>query len=258
MDRSLRASPVGRLAILSARGPARDLVLRGLRDRARLPDVLEALGRLARPGLQLHAVLEPDPVQPRLRRDLPHARIAHRHRPVRVLQPPGRRDGRVARNPLGAIRAIPGQAVGAAGRRRPGPQRPARPRSARLRGRRHRPQRDPDEPDAADAVRRPRRQPRAARLRRVDLQPRGARRRTVHVLHVRLSEAHRWRRTSRSSRASPSEDACGVEASASAKREIISDFYLAISLFDSFDSRDPTTLQPKNDWGPTVSLGWQF
>ncbi len=49
-----------------------------------------------------------------------------------------------------------------------------------------------------------------------------------------------------------------VEADASVKREIISDFYLAISVFDSFDSKDPTTLQPKNDWGPTISLGWQF
>jgi hypothetical protein len=49
-----------------------------------------------------------------------------------------------------------------------------------------------------------------------------------------------------------------LEAAASVKREIISDFYLAISIFDSFDSRDPTTLQPRNDWGPTVSVGWQF
>jgi Protein of unknown function, DUF481 len=49
-----------------------------------------------------------------------------------------------------------------------------------------------------------------------------------------------------------------LEASASAKREIISDFYLAISIFDSFDSKDPTSGQSRNDWGPTVSLGWQF
>jgi hypothetical protein len=49
-----------------------------------------------------------------------------------------------------------------------------------------------------------------------------------------------------------------LEASASAKREIISDFYLSISIFDSYDSRDPSTLQSKNDWGPTVSIGWSF
>jgi hypothetical protein len=49
-----------------------------------------------------------------------------------------------------------------------------------------------------------------------------------------------------------------LELTASAKREIISDFYLSISVFDSFDSRDPSTLQSKNDWGPTISVGWQF
>jgi hypothetical protein len=49
-----------------------------------------------------------------------------------------------------------------------------------------------------------------------------------------------------------------VEVSASVRREIVSDFYLSISVFDSFDSRDPTTLTAKNDWGPTVSIGWQF
>jgi Protein of unknown function, DUF481 len=49
-----------------------------------------------------------------------------------------------------------------------------------------------------------------------------------------------------------------LEAAVSVKREIVSDFYLAISVFDSFDSRDPTTLTAKNDWGPTVSIGWQF
>jgi len=49
-----------------------------------------------------------------------------------------------------------------------------------------------------------------------------------------------------------------VEAQASVKREIISDFYLAISIFDSFDSKDPSTDSQKNDWGPTISVGWQF
>jgi Protein of unknown function, DUF481 len=49
-----------------------------------------------------------------------------------------------------------------------------------------------------------------------------------------------------------------VEVSASVKREIVSDFYLSIAIFDSFDSRDPTTLTARNDWGPTVSIGWQF
>jgi hypothetical protein len=49
-----------------------------------------------------------------------------------------------------------------------------------------------------------------------------------------------------------------LEATASARREIISDFYLSLAIFDSFDSRDPTTLQSKNDWGPTISVGWSF
>jgi hypothetical protein len=49
-----------------------------------------------------------------------------------------------------------------------------------------------------------------------------------------------------------------VEFNASVRREIISDFYMSLSLFDSFDSKDPTTDKPLNDWGPTVSIGWQF
>jgi hypothetical protein len=49
-----------------------------------------------------------------------------------------------------------------------------------------------------------------------------------------------------------------LEANASAKREIVSDFYISLSVFDSYDSRNPTTGQAKNDWGPTLSIGWQF
>jgi hypothetical protein len=49
-----------------------------------------------------------------------------------------------------------------------------------------------------------------------------------------------------------------LEAAVSLKREIVSDFYVSLSLFDSYDSRDPTTLTAKNDWGPTLSIGWQF
>jgi hypothetical protein len=49
-----------------------------------------------------------------------------------------------------------------------------------------------------------------------------------------------------------------LEFQALAKREIIRDFYLSLSLFDSFDSRDPSTQQSKNDWGPVLSVGWTF
>ncbi len=49
-----------------------------------------------------------------------------------------------------------------------------------------------------------------------------------------------------------------LEAAGSVKREIISDFYLSLSVYDSFDSRDPSTGQSRNDWGPTLSIGWTF
>ncbi len=49
-----------------------------------------------------------------------------------------------------------------------------------------------------------------------------------------------------------------LEATGAIKREIVSDFYLSLSIYDSFDSRNPSTGQSKNDWGPTLSVGWQF
>jgi len=49
-----------------------------------------------------------------------------------------------------------------------------------------------------------------------------------------------------------------VEFNVQAKREIVRDFYLSLSVFESFDSRDPSTQQAKNDWGPVLSLGWTF
>lgn len=49
-----------------------------------------------------------------------------------------------------------------------------------------------------------------------------------------------------------------LEFQTQAKREIIRDFYLSLSVFDSFDSRDPSTEQSKNDWGPVLSIGWTF
>jgi hypothetical protein len=49
-----------------------------------------------------------------------------------------------------------------------------------------------------------------------------------------------------------------MEATASAKREIASDFYVSLSIFDSYDSKDPSTGASKNDWGPTLSIGWTF
>jgi Protein of unknown function, DUF481 len=49
-----------------------------------------------------------------------------------------------------------------------------------------------------------------------------------------------------------------IEASGSAKREIVRDFYVSLSIFDSYDSDDPTTGESRNDWGPSFTLGWQF
>lgn len=42
------------------------------------------------------------------------------------------------------------------------------------------------------------------------------------------------------------------------KRDIISDFTLTLSIFDSYDSRDPVTGTAKNDWGPVLTVGWTF
>ena len=49
-----------------------------------------------------------------------------------------------------------------------------------------------------------------------------------------------------------------LQFNSSAQREIASDFYLAISVFDSFDSRPPTEGAAKNDWGPVISVGLKF
>jgi hypothetical protein len=49
-----------------------------------------------------------------------------------------------------------------------------------------------------------------------------------------------------------------IELDASVRREIISDFYMSVSIFDSYDSKDPTTQLSRNDWGPTVSIGYSF
>ena len=42
------------------------------------------------------------------------------------------------------------------------------------------------------------------------------------------------------------------------RREIVSDFYVAISVFDSYDSRPPAEGAEKNDWGPVISIGYKF
>jgi hypothetical protein len=49
-----------------------------------------------------------------------------------------------------------------------------------------------------------------------------------------------------------------AQIDASAKREIVSDFYLSLSVFYSYDNQDPTTGTARHDWGPTLSVGYQF
>ena len=49
-----------------------------------------------------------------------------------------------------------------------------------------------------------------------------------------------------------------LQADASVKREIVSDFYLSLSAFYSLDTRDPSTGESRHDWGPTLSIGWTF
>jgi len=49
-----------------------------------------------------------------------------------------------------------------------------------------------------------------------------------------------------------------LQADVSLQREIVSDFYVAIQLFDSFDNRPPTAGAAKNDWGPVISIGYKF
>jgi hypothetical protein len=49
-----------------------------------------------------------------------------------------------------------------------------------------------------------------------------------------------------------------LQADVSLRREIISDFYVSIRVYDSFDSNPPTPGAAKNDWGPTVSIGYKF
>jgi len=43
-----------------------------------------------------------------------------------------------------------------------------------------------------------------------------------------------------------------------AKREIVKDFTIGVSVYDTFDSRPPTEGASKNDYGVSLSIGWSF
>jgi len=49
-----------------------------------------------------------------------------------------------------------------------------------------------------------------------------------------------------------------IQLDASARREIWSDVFLSISMFDTFDSRPPTASADRNDVGVVLSFGWTY
>jgi len=49
-----------------------------------------------------------------------------------------------------------------------------------------------------------------------------------------------------------------LEANASLKRELFSDFYFGLKGYESYDSEPPTAGAQKNDWGLSLSLGYSF
>ena len=49
-----------------------------------------------------------------------------------------------------------------------------------------------------------------------------------------------------------------IQLDASARREILKDFFLAINMFDTFDSRPPSPDAAKNDVGVSFSIGWSY
>ena len=49
-----------------------------------------------------------------------------------------------------------------------------------------------------------------------------------------------------------------IQLDASARREVLKDFFLAVNMFDTFDSRPPSPDAAKNDVGVSFSIGWSY
>jgi len=49
-----------------------------------------------------------------------------------------------------------------------------------------------------------------------------------------------------------------LQLDASARRELLKDFFVAINIFDTFDSRPPSPDAARNDVGVSVSIGWSY
>ena len=85
----------------------------------------------------------------------------------------------------------------------------------------------------------------------------GLLRRLVRVLHLRhaedehLDELHRVPSLSVSGR-------YRTELDVNLKREIVKDFTIGVTAYDSFDSKPPAGGTSKNDFGFSLSVGWTF
>jgi hypothetical protein len=49
-----------------------------------------------------------------------------------------------------------------------------------------------------------------------------------------------------------------IQFDTSVKRELWKDFFFNINLFDTFDSRPPSTAADRNDFGIVLSFGWTY
>jgi hypothetical protein len=49
-----------------------------------------------------------------------------------------------------------------------------------------------------------------------------------------------------------------MEMSASLRREVVSDFYVGVRAYESYDSEPATKGAQKNDWGAALTLGYSF
>ena len=116
---------------------------------------------------------------------------------------------------------------------------------------------DQQQPGSAVHRRRDRGQRRAERGRRSDEEPGGALHVAAVVLPVRSPENQRRYRF----QYYPSLSNWGrqrIQLDASARREVLKDFFLAINMFDTFDSRPPSPDAAKNDVGVSFSIGWSY
>ena len=49
-----------------------------------------------------------------------------------------------------------------------------------------------------------------------------------------------------------------IQLDVSVRREIWKDFFMAVTVFDTFDSRPPNLESNKNDVGVVLSFGWTY